>query len=63
MCVLQCMHYLWMNVLELIYIIHMSELVCMYVPETLLLGGNNKYVKAYFYVCITNALNGMYICY
>ena len=33
----------------------------MYVPETLLLEGNNKYVKAYFCVCITNALNGMYM--
>ena len=36
MCLLQCMHSLWMNVLELIYIIHMSELVHLYVPETLL---------------------------
>ena len=41
-----------MNVLELIYIIHMSKLVCMYVPETLLLEGNNNYVKAYFCVYV-----------
>ena len=27
------------------YIIHMSKLVCMCVPETLLLEGNNKYVR------------------
>ena len=46
------MYYLWMNVLELIYIIHMSKLVCMCVYAGNFVIGRKQY----------KLVRGMHVC-